>query len=44
MQKEMEMPTPCKVCGEWFELHKGGPSKDGRYQLCLKCSEEDNNL
>lgn len=40
-REEFEMPTPCKNCGEWFDLHEGGPSKDGKYQLCIDCSNEE---
>ena len=43
MEEEMDMPTPCKNCGEWFDLHEGGPSKDGKYQLCIDCSNEERN-
>ena len=32
MTEEMEMPTPCIRCGEWFNLHDGGPSQDGRFR------------
>ena len=26
--EEMEIPTPCIICGELFDLHDGGPSND----------------
>ena len=41
MEEEFDMPTPCKNCGEWFDLHEGGPSKDGKFQLCIDCSNEE---
>jgi hypothetical protein len=37
----MEMPTPCNECGEWFDLNDGGPSADGKTQICSDCSEKE---
>lgn len=40
-EEEMEMPTLCKVCGDWFDLNDGGPSADYKYQICKDCSEKE---
>jgi len=40
---EMEMPTPCDRCGDWFDLNDGGSSKDGKIQICRSCSDNERN-
>lgn len=41
--EEMEMPTPCKKCGEWFDLHDGYGSKKWfpKTTICETCHEEE---
>lgn len=39
--EEMEMPTPCQKCGEWFDLHDGYGSKKWfpKTTICEECHE-----
>lgn len=41
--EEMEMPTPCQHCGEWFDLQDGKPSEDWypNTVICEDCSEKE---
>ena len=41
--EEMEMPTPCVHCGEWFDLNDGyGSDKwHPNTTICAKCHEEE---
>jgi hypothetical protein len=38
---DMEEPTPCMECGEWFELSEGYKSLEGPIMICEKCHEEE---
>ena len=43
MYEEMEMPTPCQRCGNWFDLNDGYRS-DKWYPntvICKTCHEEE---
>ncbi|EJL66285.1 hypothetical protein [Flavobacterium sp. CF136] len=39
--ENMEMPTPCQKCGEWFDLHTGYGSKKWfpKTTICSDCHE-----
>jgi hypothetical protein len=38
----MEMPTPCKDCGELFDLHDGYTSfSDGQTIICKGCARKE---
>lgn len=43
MKEEMEMPTPCQHCGEWFDLHDGCGSEKWYpgTVICETCSNEE---
>lgn len=40
---DMEMPTPCQKCGNWFDLHTGVGSKKWfpKTTICETCGEEE---
>jgi chromosome segregation ATPase len=45
--EEMEMPTPCQKCDEWFDLHTGVASKKWfpKTTICENCGElEDDEI
>lgn len=44
--EEMEMPTPCKKCGKWFELNDGAASEKWfpRTIICSECGEKEQNI
>lgn len=44
--EEMEMPTPCQKCGEWFELNDGAASEKWfpRTIICPECGEKEQNI
>ncbi len=41
--EEMEMPTPCQKCGEWFDLNDGRSSEKWFPDtvICEKCADEE---
>lgn len=41
--KEMEMPTPCQHCGEWFDLNDGCTSEKWypNTVICDDCANEE---
>lgn len=41
--EEMDMPTPCQKCGEWFDLNDGRGSKKWfpKTVICESCFEEE---
>lgn len=43
MKEEMEMPTPCHNCGEWFDLNEGSPSYKWFPStiICSDCEHEE---
>ena len=42
MEEEMEMPTPCIKCNDWFELNEGRPSKeDNKITICPNCADKE---
>ena len=43
MMEEMEMPTPCQVCTEWFDLTDGYGSKKWHPNtvICKHCFEKE---
>ncbi len=43
---EMEMPTPCQHCGEWFDLNDGCPSEKWypNTVICEKCGEQEEKI
>lgn len=42
-EDEMEMPTPCRSCGEWFDLNDGYGSEKWypNTVICKTCREEE---
>lgn len=43
MIEEMEMPTPCQKCGEWFDLNDGCGSEKWypNTVICEDCHEQE---
>lgn len=43
LDEEMEMPTPCTHCGEWFDLNDGYGSEKWHkgIVICESCYEEE---
>ena len=43
LDEEMDMPTPCSKCGEWFDLNDGYGSKKWfpNTVICNSCHEEE---
>lgn len=43
LDEEMEMPTPCQRCGEWFDLNNGYGSKKWHPNvvICSDCHDEE---
>lgn len=39
----MEMPCPCGICGNWFDLHDGVDSEKWRPNevICADCGEKE---
>lgn len=45
-EEEMEMPTPCQKCGEWFDLNDGVGSEKWfpRTVICSECGEKEQQI
>lgn len=37
---EMDMPTPCFICGDTFELMEGHPCHKCHQTFCRKCARD----
>ncbi len=38
---EMDMPCPCEVCGEWFDLQEGSTSpRKPNIVICESCADK----
>ena len=44
MDAEMEMPCPCDVCGDWFDLNDGNPCHQCNKVFCTSCADCDDEL
>ncbi|OHT44448.1 coiled-coil domain-containing protein [Flavobacterium tructae] len=44
--EEMEMPTPCQKCDNWFDLNNGVGSERWypRTVICSECGEKEQNI
>lgn len=44
--EEMEIPTPCQKCGEWFDLNDGSASEKWfpKTIICPECGEKEQNI